>query len=365
MRVASYKRLLVLLLTVLASILIGSGSAAQPAFESIPRVRMVIDDYDYMISLFPDDYPSRAKAVEACSTIAAPAESLKTFWDQMGGEILGRMSEYAGISWVEPEFDIYIVKYYPDYACHRPMTIPLEGRKNGHRIVAIPGGLTPYITLFQQLAKRLLEQASMPGGSPYYISGHPLMEKTTRRFDNLANLLALQTLGEYWNIDSVLAVFRSDHWRRREPGQGILFDHLWGRWTLSAENTLATLIASEPYGSALVSMTRPPTVPKAKAPWSAGRMGPPTGGKLGISVTRDRSGYYRVVKIDTLKLAYLSGLRTGDLIRTVEGTAPKNVKDLVTLLLDHLDQGVQVNIMRDGLPEAVIIYPWEDIIIEP
>jgi len=347
---------------VMAGIMILLWPATPVRATDLPRVEMVIDNYDYMISLFPDDYSSRREAIKACSTVAVEAESLKVFWDNYGEFVLTYLSYYAGISWVEPEFDIYIVKYFPDYAIHRPLTIPLAGKKNGSRITAVPQGLSPYITLFQQLAKRLLEQAFMPGGSPYYIANHPLLQKTPRRFDNLANLLALRTLADFKNIDSVLTVFRSAHWKQREPGQQVLFDYFWDKWELSGDSTLAFMIAAEPFSSRLVALTRPPAVRKATGSgWGNHQLQPPPGGTFGISVARDRSGFFRVVDIDTLKLAYLSGLRTNDLIRNIEGTSPRNIKQLFTLLIDQVDKGVHVNIVRNDQPDAVIIYPWAEI----
>ncbi len=355
-----------LALSALVILLIPALVPAQTQTGSVPRVNMIIDDYDYMISLFPDDYASRREAIRACSTIAPEAESLKVFWDELGEYVLSYMSHYAGIDWVEPQFDIYIVKYYPDYACYRPMTIPLAGKKNGSRITAVGSGLSQYIALFQQLAKRLLDQALMPGGSSYYIANHPLMRKTPRRFDVLADLLALQTLADFENIDSVLTVFKSAEWRRREPGQPILFDYFWGKWVLSGDSTLASLIAAEPYGSNLVALTRPPVVRTTRnVYWGNHQLEPPTGGKLGLSVARDRSGFFRVVRIDTLKLAYLSGLRKDDLIRNIDGVAPRSIKELFTLMLDNLKEGVHVNIVRNDEPAAVIVYPWEDFYTEP
>jgi len=346
-------------------LILSSAAPVSPQTTDFPRVEMIINNYDYMISLFPDDYSSRRQALKACSTITAEAESLKIFWDEYGEYVLSYLTYYSGINWVEPEFKIYIVKYFPDYSCHDPLTIPLEGKKNGNRIIAVPDGLSHYITLFQQLSKRLLEQAFMPGGSPYYIAGHPLMQKTPRRFDNMANLLALTALADFKDIDSVLTVFRSAHWRKREVGQEVLFQYFWDKWTLSADSTLAFMISSEPYSSSLISLTRPPVVRKPRhSGWGNHQLQPPPGGKLGLSVARDRSGFFRVVDIDTLKLAYISGLREDDLIRNIEGTAPRNIRQLFSLMLEHLEQGVHVNIVRNDEPSAVIIYPWQDI-IEP
>jgi hypothetical protein len=361
MPVMPIARYLVLTAVVLMAVLI-QASAVNAQTSDLPRVEMVIDNYDYMISLFPDDYTSQRQAIKACSTITTEAESLKVFWDEYGEYVLTYLSYYAGINWVEPEFNINIVKYFPDYAHHDPMTIPLTGKKNGNQIVALPQGLSHYLTLFQQLSKRLLEQAFLPGGSSYYIAIHPLMQKTPRRFDNLANLLALRTLADFKDIDSILAVFRSEHWKQREPGQEVLFDHFWDKWVFSSDTTLAFLVADEPYSSRLVSLTRPPVVKKPpRSGWGNHQLQPPAYSRLGLSVARDRSGFYRVVDIDTLKLAYASGLREDDLIRNVEGTAPRNIKQLFTLMLEHLDQGAHVNIVRQDEPEAVIIYPWEEV----
>jgi hypothetical protein len=340
----------------------GSEPTALAQTSDLPHVEMITDNYDYMISLFPDDYSSRRRAIKACSTIAVEADSLKAFWDEYGEYVLTYLSYYAGINWVEPEFDINIVKYFPDYASHNPLTIPLSGKKNGDRIVSLPQGLSHYVTLFQQLSRRLLDQAFLPGGSLYSISGHPLMQKTPRRFDNLADLLALRTLADFKDIDSVLAVFRSAHWKQREPGQEVLFDYFRDQWQLSGDSTLAFWVASEPFGSRLVALTRPPVVRKPqRTGWGNHQLQPPPGGKLGLSVARDRSGFFRVVDIDTLKLAYVSGLRQDDLIRNIEGTAARNIKQLFTLMLDHLDEGVHVNIVRNDEPEAVIVYPWVDV----
>ncbi len=326
----------------------------------LPNVRMVVDNYEYMISLFPDDYPDHRQAIRACSTIVDEAESLKVFWELQGNAVLYYLSYYAGIDWMEPEFDIYIVKYYPDYANHDPLTIPLIGKKSGERIIALPQGLSHYITVFQQLARRLIDQANIPGATSYYIAGHPLLEKTPRRFDVLADLLALRTMADFADIDSVLEVFRSAHWREREPGQEILFNYFWDNWHLSGDSTLAWWIANEPYGSKLVALTRRPvTRPPRHSGWGNHQLQPPPGGKMGISVARDQSGFFRVVEIDTLKLGYMSGLRADDLIRNIEGISPRNIRQLFSLILEHLDTGVHINIVRDDEPDAVIVYPWE------
>ena len=170
---------------------------------------------------------------------------------------------------------------------------------------------------------------------------------------------------DFTDIDSVLAVFRSAHWRDREPGQQVLFQNFWGQWELSGDSTLAFMIASEPFSSRLVALTRMPVVRKPQqSGWGNHQLQPPPGGRFGLSVARDRSGFFRVVDIDTLKLSYISGLRNDDLIRNIEGTSPRNIKQLFALLLKHYNQGIHVNIVRNDEPDAVIIYPWEEV-LEP
>lgn len=328
----------------------------------MPRVKIITDNYDYMISQFPDDYPNRKAAIKACRTISDEADSIKLFWEEQGEIVLYYLSYYAGISWIETEFEINLVKYYPDYASHNPMTIPLTGKKNGNQIIALPQGLSHYLTLFQQLSKRLLEQTSLPGGTGYFISGHPLLRKTPRRFDNMANLLALNTIADFVNIDSVLAIFKSAHWRQREVGQEVLFGQFWDKWQLSGDSTLAFRIASEPYGSRLVSRTRPPAKPKPRrSGWGNHQLQAPPSGQLGLSIAKGRSGFYRVVEIDSLKLAFLSGLRLDDHIRNVEGQSPRNIKQFFSMVLAELDNGVHVNIVRNDEPEGIIIYPWSSL----
>ncbi len=352
---------LITIYILLSLILLAPAPSVRAQVDDLPDVEMVIDNFDYMISLFPDDYATRREALRACSTIVPDAESLKVFWDEQGDAVLYYLSYYAGIEWVEPEFDIFIVKYYPDYANHDPLTIPLAGKKNGVLIEALPGGLSPYFTIFQQLAKRLLDQTAYPGASPYFISGHPLLQKTPRRFDNMANLLALRTMSDFANVDSVMAMFTSVHWKKREVGQEVLLNYIWDEWELSHDTTLAMRIASVPYGSKLVSLTRPPVKETPRhTGWGTHQLQPPPGGRLGFSVARGQSGFYRVVDIDTLKLAYISGLRTDDLIRNVEGTSPRSIKQLFTLILDNLTNGAHVNIVRNEEPDAVIIYPLEN-----
>lgn len=331
----------------------------------LPDVEIITDNFDFMTSLFPDDYDSRRQAVRACSTITPTADSLKIFWEEQGDVVLYYLSYYAGINWVEPEFKIYLVKYYPDFANHNPVTIPLAGKKNGDRIIALPQGLSHYLTLFQQLAKRLLDQVSLPGSSNYYIAGHPLLRKTPRRFDNMANLLALRTLSDFTNVDTLMAVFKSAHWKERELGQEVFFNYFWDKWHLSEDSTLASYIANEPYGSRLVALTRPPVTRPRESGWGDHQLQAPPGGQLGFSVARDRSGFFKVVEIDSLKLAFVSGLRIDDYIRNVDGTAPRNIKALFTFILDKLPEGAHVNIVRNDEPESVIIYPWADLPDDP
>jgi hypothetical protein len=326
--------------------------------DSLPNVRMIIDDYDYMISLFPDDYPVRDSALAACMTIAPQAESLKTFWDTMGPAVLERLALYSGIEWLEPQFDIYIVKYYPDYACDNPLTIPLTGKKDGDQIIAVSQGLSPLLTLFQQLSRRLLSQVFIPGAAAGYLADHPLMQRTPRRFDALADLLALTTLADFADRDSVLDVYRSESWKRRAPGRDVVLNHLWKRWPLSPDSTLASRIAAEPVRSDLVALTRPPEQMRPRRVGLSRIIGrPPADSQLGFSVTEDRPGQFRITGIDSLKSAYAAGLRRGDLIRQVDGRTPRDIRELYTLIIDRAGQGVHIGYLRGERPGEAILYP--------
>lgn len=326
--------------------------------DSLPQVRMIIDNYDYMTALSPDDFPTRDSALAACASIAAEAESLKIFWDRQGLAVLDRLSLYAGISWLEPQFDIYLVKYFPDYGCPDPVTIPLAGKKNGDRIIAVPPGLSHRLALFQQVSRRLLNQVFVPGASEGYLAIHPLLQKTPRRFDALADLLALTALADFADPDSVMAVYRSDEWKRRAPGRDVVLNHLWNRWPLSPDNTLAARIASEPVRSDLVALTKPPEQMRPRRVGLSRIIGQPAaGGQLGFSVTEDRGGMFRVTGIDSLKAAYAAGLRRGDFIRLVDNQNPRDVKSLYAMILARLADGVHIAYLRDDQPAAAILYP--------
>lgn len=340
----------------LLALLAAAPLAAQT--DSLPRVRMIVDDYDYMIALFPDDYRDRDSALAACTTITAEAESLNVFWERQGAAVLDRLSLYAGIAWHEPQFDIYLVKYFPDYACVDPLTIPLTGKKEGDRIIGVQQGLSHLLTLFQQLSRRLLNQAFIPGAGEGYLTVHPLMQKTPRRFDALADLLALTALADFADLDSVMAVYKSDGWQRRAPGRDVVLNHLWRRWPLSPDNTLAARIASEPVRSDLVALTKPPDQLRPRRVGLSRIIGqPPAEGRLGFSVTEDPGSLFRITQIDSLKTAYAAGLRRGDQIRSVDNQNPRNIKSLYALILARLDQGVHIAYLRGDQPAAVILYP--------
>ena len=138
----------------IALLCLGTGSV-RAQVGNLPDVEVVTDNFDYMISLFPDDYPDYREALRACSTVMPLADSIAAFWDEQGEAVLYYLSYFSGIDWMEPEFKIYLVKYYPDYGNHDPLTIPLAGKKEGDRIEALQGGLSPYLALFQQLSRRL------------------------------------------------------------------------------------------------------------------------------------------------------------------------------------------------------------------
>jgi len=165
----------------------------------------------------------------------------------------------------------------------------------------------------------------------------------------------LRTLADFADIKAALDVFKSAQWKEREPGEDVFFEYFWGKWNLSADTTLAARLAAEPGNSRLVALTRPPEYrPKGS---SVITQGPLTGSRIGIKLSKDRTGFFRIIDIDTTKAAYVSGLRKGDLIRSVGGVSVKTAKELFSQMLDHMQGGVEVRIIRGSEPDAVILYP--------
>ncbi len=215
--------------------------------------------------------------------------------------------------------------------------------------------------IIQLLAGRNLLQMSPSEQYDDLSAIHPLLEQTPYRFDIVALTLALACAQQLLPPDSLEIIMQSESWRRHNPGWSVFENHFRYAWPLTYEQPLVTFLALEDENSPLLALTKPPRVrkpkttgrPKAKpAQLAAG------GGRLGFSVSRTARGYLRVVDIDTLGLAYSSGLMIDDQIKRVNGEYARNARELMGKILERLDsEGVYLLVNRDGSEIGVLLLP--------
>ena len=356
-----------LCLFLIAAVCCLSAVVAQEAYYSIfsythfiPKVDINNRSVSLQAGLYPKFYETHSAALDI-RWVARNDSQLVAFWSEKGDTILHILTELAGIEWYETEFDIYLVRYFPTIGSPDPLIIPLGGLKTGPLIEAAPSGNRLALNLIFQLSKRMLAQAVQPEDSIYLgIVNHPLMRPGAYRRDNLAMLLAIATCRNIIGLDSTYDAYHSAFWIEHTPGRRIFEEYFQNKWILIPDHTLADWIAEEPYGSQLVSITRPPRMPKRPA-GSKNIVfieGLPLKGQLGLSVRIDETNYLVVDTIDVYRLAYACGLRVGDRIRTVDDYRVKTHRQLVERILDNLeDGGTVLQVLRDDQIETVLIQP--------
>lgn len=334
-----------------------SEPAAAPALP-VPHVTVNDRAVAFQSSLYPEFYKTNSVRRDM-RWVQENDSLLVAFWQAKGDSTLYLLSEYSGLDWDEEGFEIYALRFYPSMGGPEPLALPLGGLRRGMLTVAAPEGCVLEFDLIYQLAQRMLMQTER-SADPFVrsLAGHPLMQPTPYRRDNLALLLALVTAQDVIGIDSTFQAYQSAFMVQRTPGRRIFEENLRSQWLLSAERPLVQYLAAEPYTSELVTMTRPPLRTTTSDSPREYVEGLPLKGELGFSVKEGENGRLVVDKIDVTRLAYACGLREGDLIRSVDGKRCRTHKELVENLLDGLDEGgATVAIQREGRYQTVIVQP--------
>ncbi len=333
----------------------------------IPRVSINDRSTSLQVSATPDLYRDRSAARDM-RWVAENDSLIVAFWQEKGDTVLHILRELSGIAWQETDFDIYLVRHYPSKGSGDPSVIPIGGITRGHLIEAAPEGNRQLLNLVYQLAHRMLAQTDQPEDSVRLgIAEHPMMRPSPYRRDNLAMALALSTCQNVLGIDSTNDTYRSAFWKRHHPGRTIFEQYLLNQWILTPDQTLAAWIASEPWSSRLVTVTRPPRKPRQQA--AGPRLfieGLPLKGVFGFSATMNDANLLTVEQIDVYRLAYACGLREGDGIRRVNDRLVRSHRALIEKILETFDEGgATLEIVRDGRYMEVILQPmllpsWED-----
>lgn len=355
-----------LILAIISFVLITGTVSAQDTYYSvfsyqyfIPKVTINDRSISLQKSLFPREYDSRAVG-EDIQWVRENDSTMAEFWNQKGDTILHILTELSGIEWTEKEFEIYLLRYYPTIGSANPLILPLGGYNDGSVIEAAPDFNKLRLLLIYQLSKRMLLQVYQPSDTAKPpIASHPLMRQTPYRFDNLAMLLAVTASYTILGVDTTSNVIQSLFWKQKFPGLKIFEEYFDKDWIITPEKTLSDWIMDEPYYSQLVTVTR---TPKIITPETGEEKkfieGLPLKGKFGFSVKLNDANQLEVSKIDIYRLAYACGLKTGDIIKRVDGRIVHNQKQIIEQLLDRLDKGGSVmEIVREGQAMEVIIQP--------
>ncbi len=329
---------------------------------NVPTVRLNDNSVSFQNGIYPDYYKN-ASAYSDMRWVRRNDSTFVDFWQNHGDSILLVLSDLSGIEWVEDQFDIYLVRYYPTVGSADPAIIPLGGMRQGAISEAPPQGNKLHLNLIYQLSHRILNQVER-SEDPFMrsMAGHPLMRPGIYRRDNLAMLLALVTSQQVLGLDSTFDAYQSAFWKQRHPGRQVFEDYLLSEWILTADRPLAQWVVEEPYSSNLVSMTRPPR--RQKTDQNTRKRvyveDVPLKGQLGFSIKFGNSGRLVVDKIDYSRLAYACGLREEDVIRSVDGSRVRSHKDMIQKILAGMDEGgATVTVMREEHTLAVLIQPLD------
>lgn len=353
------------ILLILVLIIAGS-TCAQDTYYSIysydnfiPNLKINDNPAVLQKNLYPEFYNHNSVTADM-RWVRENDSGITAFIMEKGDTILHILCELSGFYWEETELEINLMRYFPTFGNSEPIIIALGGTKQGGYTKAAPSGNSMKLVVIYELAQRMLTQRVSSGyQSEWNIVRHPLMRISPYRRDNLAMLLTLSTSYSILGIDSTESAFESAWWERHFPGKEILVKNFLNQWILTPSQTLAFWLQSEPANSKLVTITHPPAIEEQPINYQRSAIeGVPLKGLFGFSVHIDNNGYLVVDSIDIYRLGYACGLRTGDVIRTVNQSRARNHKILIEKIFETFDQGgATLQIFRDDQITPLIIQP--------
>jgi len=325
---------------------------------SLPAIVINDQAVSLQASLYPNLYWASSVA-DDMAWVARNDSAIAQFVRQFGDSIFTALSDFSGIDWRDTSMELFLLRYYPSPGSADPLVLPIGGIRVGALSEAIPTGAVLQLELIYQLAHRMLLQGLRPDAPTYsLLSNHSLMQPTPLRRDNLAFLLALSVSNRALGQDSTYQAYQSPFWKRYLPGREIFDQYLFHEWKLSKERPLTRWLAEEVSDSKLVEVTdlTADLLPGAATGRRTAIEGVSSTGRLGFSVRLGAGSQLVVDKIDTSRTAYRCGLRSGDVIRTVDSKRPKNQKELIEFVLDQTDSGgAMLAVTRNGKSETVFI----------
>jgi hypothetical protein len=325
---------------------------------SVPEVRLRTDAVSFQESVYPDWYRTNSAAADI-RWVARNDSLLQTVWASQGDSILAKLSQLAGLNWVEKSFPIYLLRYYPSAGEADPLVVPIGGQLRGLAIEAPPSGSAMIFNLIYWLSQRMLVQTEISGtDAPGSVTNHPLMDPGNFRRDNLAMLLTMAVAPSFVGAEATLAAYNSPFWKACTPGRLVFEEQFQKKWILTIQRPLAQWLKDEPYDSPLVDLTRAPQITADSDTDQPVTVvaGIPVKGTLGFTVKSSSSAKYEIDKLDPSRLGGLCGLKIGDAISQIDGRRPGNVRELYERILSGLERGAStVTLFRSGKLTTVVL----------
>lgn len=340
---------------------------AQNAFYSIFDFNSFIPDVivnenttELQKALYPNIYNNRS-VVGDINWVKANDTSIYDFWSIKRDTILHIITELSGIRWREPFFDIYLVRQFQSFGSSEPLIIPIGSINNGTTNIAAPDGARLKFNLIYQVCRRMLVQLQKTKDNvPHPLSFHPLLRPGPYRFDNMALLLAYSVSLNVLGLDSTMSSLNSAFLKNNFPGLKIFRDHFETEWILTPRKTLVDYISNESFNSDLVRLTRPPQPNQDQntTEQNPSIEGLPLKGRLGFSTYMNSKNQLVIKDVDPNRLAGVNGLKSGDIIRRINGRLARNHKLMVEYILEGLSlSGSVIEINREGNIMEIILRP--------
>jgi hypothetical protein len=340
---------------------------AQDAFYSIFDFNRFIPDVivnenttELQKSLYPNIYNTRS-VIGDINWIKENDSSLYDFWSEQGDTVLHILTELSGIRWREQYFDIYFVRQFQSFGSSEPLIIPIGSINNGTTNIAASDGARLKFNLIYQVSRRMLSQLQKTENNvPHPLSFHPLLRPGPYRFDNMALLLAYSASLDILGLDSTMSSINSAFWKNSFPGLQIFRKHFEKKWILTPNKTLVNWLSNESYNSDLVRLTRPPrpNLSQTSVEQQPYIEGLPLKGQLGFSTYINSKNQLVIQDVDPNRLASANGLKSGDIIRRINGRLARNHKLMVQYILEGLSlAGSIIEINREGKIMEIIIRP--------
>lgn len=277
------------------------------------------------------------------------AKDLTEFYGENGARLLRLLSEYAGVRWPYEDIQVYGLRYFPTLSIEYPLTIAVGEIRDGGARQEVPGGDFLILTLAHQITHYLLDPppGTSAAGRPRVLD-HPLMEEGSYRREALVNLVAYRALEDLWRRERLGRARREPLWASYNP-ESAFVDSLAARWTLSPSRPLVSWLQQEDEDGPLVRLAERLEAsrgPASETDVSGGGQGTRSmaGNEVGLDLGQSAEGRLFIAFIDPRSPADAAGLRSGDVVLTIEGRRFTSAAEAMRVLRDAWETNREVNL---------------------